>query len=504
MSARTRHIYEFGPFRLDATERVLLRDEVLMPLTLKAFDTLLMLLENSGHIVERDELINRVWRDTVVEENNLTKNISALRKILGEDSTEQPYIETVPRRGYRFVASVREVWEEQADVILHERTRVRVVMEEEGEEVIASKKAWSESASELFDEPLPKPRRSGLSVPPAKPEPLGGGVPLDSEFYILRPTDDEFQAAMARRDSIVLVKGARQVGKTSLLARGLHRARQAGARIVVSDFQDLSATDLASAESLFLTFEKAISEQLDLDVSPRVIWDADDSANTNFGRFMRREVLQKVGAPIVWGLDEVDRLFTCPFGSEVFGLFRSWHNKRALDPAGPWHWLTLAIAYATEAHLFITDMNQSPFNVGTRLTLDDFTVEQVTELNRRYRSPLRDEVEVARFYTLLNGQPYLTQRGLCELARGMELTEFETHADRDDGPLGDHLRRLLVMLSRDQALCDVVRAVLDDQPCPTLESFYRLRSAGVIIGDTARQAKPRCQLYATFLKRHLL
>ena len=86
---------------------------------------------------------------------------------------------------------------------------------------------------------------------------------------------------------------------------------------------------------------------------------------------------------LVWGMDEVDRLFTCAFGNEVFGLFRSWHNARSLDPAGPWPRLTLALAYATEAHLFITDIHQSPFNVGTRLVLEDFTLAQMAELNRR-------------------------------------------------------------------------------------------------------------------------
>jgi hypothetical protein len=70
-------------------------------------------------------------------------------------------------------------------------------------------------------------------------------------------------------------------------------------------------------------------------------------------------VLGRIDGPVVWGLDEVDRLFSCEFGSEVFGLFRSWHNRRSLDPAGPWSRLTLALAYATEAYLFITDLNQS-------------------------------------------------------------------------------------------------------------------------------------------------
>ena len=114
---------------------------------------------------------------------------------------------------------------------------------------------------------------------------------------------------------------------------------------------------------------------------------------------------------------KVDRLFSCEFGSEVFGLFRSWHNERSLDPASPWSRLTLAIAYATEAHLFITDLNQSPFNVGTRLSLEDFTLQQVGELNGKYGAPLKNEAEIERFYALVGGQPYLARRGLDRARR---------------------------------------------------------------------------------------
>ena len=109
------------------------------------------------------------------------------------------------------------------------------------------------------------------------------------------------------------------------------------------------------------------------------------SPGINFERFLRREVLSKIDRQIVWGLDEVDRLFSCAFGSDIFGLFRSWHNKRALDPAGPWQHLTLVIAYATEAHLFITDLNQSPFNVGTRLARDGCARLGHGEIGRRGR-----------------------------------------------------------------------------------------------------------------------
>jgi DNA-binding winged helix-turn-helix (wHTH) protein len=109
MSKPSEHFYEFGRFRVDAVSRLLLHDGAPVPLTLKAFDTLLALVENRGRLVEKDELLRRVWPDTAVEENNLTQQVSALRKVLGEDAEGRRYIETFPRRGYRFVAEVREV-----------------------------------------------------------------------------------------------------------------------------------------------------------------------------------------------------------------------------------------------------------------------------------------------------------------------------------------------------------------------------------------------------------
>ena len=101
--------YEFGPFRLDLAERRLLREGVPVPLSPKVFDLLLVLVRRHGEILEKEELLSAVWPDTIVEENNLSVNISALRKALGEGPNEHTYIETLPRRGYRFVAHVREV-----------------------------------------------------------------------------------------------------------------------------------------------------------------------------------------------------------------------------------------------------------------------------------------------------------------------------------------------------------------------------------------------------------
>jgi DNA-binding winged helix-turn-helix (wHTH) protein len=106
--ASGRPIYEFGPFRLDAGKRVLIRDGHAVPLTSKALDILLALVESHGELLEKDALISRVWPDTFVEEGNVTFNIHLLRKTLGDDRNNgNRFIETVPRRGYRFVAAVR-------------------------------------------------------------------------------------------------------------------------------------------------------------------------------------------------------------------------------------------------------------------------------------------------------------------------------------------------------------------------------------------------------------
>jgi DNA-binding winged helix-turn-helix (wHTH) protein/TolB-like protein len=107
--------YEFGRFRLNAADRVLLRDGEAVPLTPKVFDILLTLVEHHGQVVSKEELMKRVWPDTFVEEGNLTQNISLLRKALGESPGGVQFIETVPRRGYRFVAPITENLSEKAE-----------------------------------------------------------------------------------------------------------------------------------------------------------------------------------------------------------------------------------------------------------------------------------------------------------------------------------------------------------------------------------------------------
>jgi DNA-binding winged helix-turn-helix (wHTH) protein/TolB-like protein/Tfp pilus assembly protein PilF len=130
MNGQTNRFYEFGAFRLDPAERLLLRAGEVVPLAPKAFETLLALVERHGRVWEKDQLIKRIWPDTYVEEGNLTQHIFTLRRALSDGQNGSQYIETIPRRGYRFVADVREEWDAP---IVEERARMSAIIDPEGE-----------------------------------------------------------------------------------------------------------------------------------------------------------------------------------------------------------------------------------------------------------------------------------------------------------------------------------------------------------------------------------
>jgi Tol biopolymer transport system component/DNA-binding winged helix-turn-helix (wHTH) protein len=131
MSSEPQRLYEFGPFRLDTVERRLLRDGETVPLTPKAFETLVLLVERGGRLVGKDELMKALWSDTIVEESNLTNNVWTLRKALGEDKDGQRYIQTVPKRGYRFTATVREAEPAAQELVIEKHALTRNLTEDQ-------------------------------------------------------------------------------------------------------------------------------------------------------------------------------------------------------------------------------------------------------------------------------------------------------------------------------------------------------------------------------------
>lgn len=126
--------FEFGTLRVNITDRLLQRGDETIPLTPKVMDMLLVLLENRGHVLTKDELMRTLWPDSFVEESSLTQNMSLLRRALAEAGDGKQYIETIPKRGYRFIGNVREYEDSGADILVNESTTTQMLIEEEIED----------------------------------------------------------------------------------------------------------------------------------------------------------------------------------------------------------------------------------------------------------------------------------------------------------------------------------------------------------------------------------
>src|SRR5580692_6540308 len=135
MSKKMQELYDFDDFLLDASRRIISRGDQPVPLTSKAFETLLVLVRNRDRVLSKEELMNAVWPDSFVEEVNLAQNISAVRKALGESPGENRFIATIPGKGYEFVCVVREQETAKSalvdELVVARRTQAQVVMVEE-------------------------------------------------------------------------------------------------------------------------------------------------------------------------------------------------------------------------------------------------------------------------------------------------------------------------------------------------------------------------------------
>ena len=212
-------LYEFGPFRLDTAERRLLRDGEPVPLTPKAFETLVVLVERSGHLVEKDELMKTLWPDSFVEESNLTNNVWALRKTLGQGQNGQRYIETIPKRGYRFAARVREIPPPGEALVVEKHTLTHIVTEEEVS-------AHEEIEATLV--PVPTPHAAAIARPHRTKRALSsaralvvaallvvGTATALSLYWLIRPRQPENRATVPVPFNEISISRLTTSGKTT-------------------------------------------------------------------------------------------------------------------------------------------------------------------------------------------------------------------------------------------------------------------------------------------------
>jgi hypothetical protein len=345
--------------------------------------------------------------------------------------------------------------------------------------------------------------RKGAPLPAADPRLVleTGTIRLDSPFYVRRREDDIVERCLQQAGSTIVIKGPRQSGKSSLLARAHALSKREGRRSVYLDFQTFDEPQIASLGATLQTLARRIARALKTTVQPRDVWDSELLGEKgSFAEFLVTAVLD--GPPVVLLLDEVDRLFDRLFRGDFFAAVRGWHNNRATEEA--WESLHLVLGHATDPALWIENLNESPFNVGDRLRLDGFTHEQMADLNSRHGSPLHSPEEIAGLMELVGGHPYLVRQGLYVLAaERWPLSRLREEAGKDKGPFGDHLRRHLWALHQSDRLRTEVARIARGAGCEDETFFQRLVAAGMVRGETRAEARLRCDLYQQYFSRHL-
>lgn len=356
---------------------------------------------------------------------------------------------------------------------------------------------------ELESIPVPLPTAQPQSVRLENPE---GNIDLESKFYVERASDPVAISTIKRKGVTITIKGPRQVGKSSLLIRIKQAAKDEGKQIVLLDFQLFDRDTLADADKFFSQFcfwitNELIDEGLNLDEDQvNKYWDNPLGNPQRCTRYVGRYLLKEVGCPLVLLMDEVDAIFGSSFRTDFFSMLRSWHNKRASQSL--WKQLDLALVTSTEPYQLIEDLNQSPFNVGEVIEMEDFTTEQVRDLILLHKLQLKGE-ESKNLFDLLAGHPYLTRKALYLIASGrMSLDNLFKQATDDRGPFGDHLRYHLFRLRGKQELIKSLREVIRHQTCRDSDMLFRLRGAGLVRKEGA-SVVPRCQLYARYFKESL-
>ncbi|MBR8835917.1 MAG: AAA-like domain-containing protein [Stigonema ocellatum SAG 48.90 = DSM 106950] len=345
----------------------------------------------------------------------------------------------------------------------------------------------------LFPQPFPSAQPVRLEMPE-------GTMDSQSAFYVERPSDSIALETIEQQGVTITIKGPRQMGKSSLLIRTIDAAVHKGKRVAFLDFQLFDKAALTNAELFFHQFCTWLTDELEMADRVDEYWKMPLGNSQRCTRYMSRYLLKEIDNPLVLAMDEVERLFDTDFRSDFFGMLRSWHNQRATSPI--WKRLDLALVTSTEPYQLIDNLNQSPFNVGQVIELEDFTPTQIADLNRRHGSPLNPREE-QQIMVLLGGHPYLVRLALYLIAsQRFSTAQVITNATSDHGPFGNHLRNHLFRLHDKQELVQGILQVIRQNTCNDERTFFRLRGAGLVRRE-GRIVLPRCQLYADFFQEHL-
>jgi hypothetical protein len=355
-------------------------------------------------------------------------------------------------------------------------------------------------ASENEDKILP-PKRSFDSRWLNELEVPEGAVKLRSKFYVQREGETRWLEQVSGWGETIRVKGAHQMGKSSLLARMYQQAKENGQTSLHLDFQRLDKMSFSTLDSLLRYIATRMAKHWRTSCSPDTYWSSPLGPKDKLSDFLLTEILENAELPILLIFDDVDRVFNHEYRDDFFSLIRAWHNERAYEEQ--WSKLNIVLAYSTEAFLFIQNLNQSPFNVGLPIELKDFSDYEIEQMNAQHNRMVEPN-QLASLIKLLGGHPYLLRMAFYTMAtQRINVLELCRIAYNDDGPFAEHLSRYLRQLEDQEELRTAMQDILGKNKCKNNAIFYKLRASGLVLGHSPDAVKPRCGLYAQYFKTRL-
>jgi transcriptional regulator with XRE-family HTH domain len=355
----------------------------------------------------------------------------------------------------------------------------------------------------------PKPPDESVAIHARHLDPLpcypNGAVSLDSRFYLERfPTKAQIDRELQKPGGLVRIKAPKEMGKTSLLMRALDSAKGLGYQTVSLNIEQVDAVILGDLDRFLRWLCANVARQLQL--APRLdeYWDEDLGSKISCTAYFQDYLLAKISTPLVLAFDEMNRMFEHPQVAQDFlPLLRSWYEEAKTLPI--WQKLRLIVVHSTEIYVPL-QLNQSPFNVGLPIQLNNFSEAEVQQLARRYGIDWEDEVQARQLMAMVGGHPALVNVALYHLSRGdISLSELLETAPTATGIYHHHLQRHWVALAQQPELAQALDLVMSATKPIALAPIlaYKLSSLGLIdrAGD---EAIPGCELYRQAFKSSIV
>ena len=352
---------------------------------------------------------------------------------------------------------------------------------------------------ERGEPPIPIEEPGKPPLPIAAPELPEGQVSLASFFYVERPPiESDCFETVAQPGALIRIKAARQMGKTSLMARTLHHAASLDYLTVSLSFQLADGSIFSDLDNLLRWFCSAVTWKLKMRDRVADSWSIPGS-KLRCTDYFESYLLAEIDRPLALALDEVDLVFQhLAVAADFFSMLRSWHEIAKNQE--PWKRLRLIVVHSTEAYIPL-NINESPFNVGLPIDLPDLTPAQVLDLARRHGLDW-SSFEVDRLMAFVGGHPFLVRLAQYHLARGtLSLDELLIEGPTEAGLYGDHLKRHLWNLEQYPELAQAFRQVVSEDRPVRLDSdrAFKLDSMG-LVRRSGNDVSPRFDLYTLYFR----